>query len=157
MTVTALPAKLAGEPLSDREAVADICYASFAALDHGDEQLLRSVVTPDIHTFIANKTNNSADELKANVFDHVGTKLDTVHYLTNMRVSVDTPTTARVTFVAQAVHCRSGKGNEPGPNKYTTGAHYLCSAVKADGVWRLKDMESNHVWSEGDRAVMKGA
>ncbi|KAI1781280.1 hypothetical protein F4818DRAFT_398596 [Hypoxylon cercidicola] len=156
MTVTALPAKLAGPPLSDREAVADICYASFASLDHGDEQLLMSVVTPDIHTFIAGKTCDGAADLKAKVFDHVGVKLDTVHYLTNMRVSVDTPTAATVTFAAQAVHCRPGKGSEPGPNKYTTGAHYRCAAVKADGVWRLSEMESNHLWADGDRSVMKG-
>ncbi|KAI0432405.1 hypothetical protein F5Y09DRAFT_301726 [Xylaria sp. FL1042] len=156
MPVTPLPAKLAGPPLSDREAVADICYASFASLDHYDEQLLMSVVTPDIHTEIAGKTCSGAEDLKAKVLENVGKKLDTIHYLTNMRVSVDTPTTARATFNAQAVHCRPGKGSEPGPNKYTTGAIYRCAAVKSDGVWKLSEIESNHLWAEGERSIMKG-
>ncbi|OTB05893.1 hypothetical protein M426DRAFT_121108 [Hypoxylon sp. CI-4A] len=156
MTVTPLPARLPGPALSDREAVADICYASFASLDSGDEELLMSVVTPDIHTFIANKTCDGAEDLKAKVFNHVGKKLDTIHYLTNMRVGIESPTTARVTFTAQAVHCRPGKGAETGPNKYTTGAIYSCSAVKVDGLWKLNEMESNHLWAEGDRSVMKG-
>ncbi|RYC64038.1 hypothetical protein CHU98_g2145 [Xylaria longipes] len=155
MPVTPLPVKLAGPPLSDREAIADICYASFASLDHSDEQLLMSVVTPDIHTEIAGKTCNGAEELRVNVFEHIGKKLDTIHYLTNMRVSVDTPTTASITFTAQAVHCRIGKGQEPGPNKYTSGAIYRCAAVKSGGVWKLKEMESNHIWAEGDRSIME--
>ncbi|KAI0173497.1 hypothetical protein GGR52DRAFT_543242 [Hypoxylon sp. FL1284] len=157
MPVTPLPFQLPGPALSDREAVADVCYASFAALDHADEALLMSAVTPDIETAIAGKTCSGAADLKAKVFDNVGVRLETVHYLTNMRVSVDSATGATVTFAAQAVHSVPGKGAEPGPYKYTTGAHYRCHAVKADGVWRLDRMESNHIWADGERSIMKGA
>ncbi|KAI1084744.1 hypothetical protein F5B20DRAFT_523049 [Whalleya microplaca] len=154
MPFTPLPAKLAGD-LSERAAVADICLLSFASLDQADEQLLRSVVTPDIQTNIAGKTCSGADDLKAKVMDNVGKKLDTIHYLTNIRVSVDTDTTARATFTAQAVHCLPGKGLEPGPHKYTTGARYSCAAVKLDGEWKLKEMNSDHIWAEGERSIMK--
>ncbi|KAI2633120.1 hypothetical protein GGS26DRAFT_555370 [Hypomontagnella submonticulosa] len=156
MPVTPLPAKLAGPPLSDREAITDVCYAAFASLDHADEQLFMSVITPDIHTDVAGTICNGVDELKAKVFERIGKKLDTIHYLTNIRVSVDTPTTARVTFAGQAVHCRIGKGSEPGPNRYTTGANYRCVVVKSDGVWKMKEMESYYIWAEGDPSVMEG-
>ncbi|MCJ1434879.1 hypothetical protein MMC27_004249 [Xylographa pallens] len=153
---TPLPAHLAGPPLSDREAIADACYRAFASIDHVDKELLLSSVTPDVHTDIANKICHGADELLTKVWDNVSHHLDTVHYLTNMRVSVDTATTARVTFAAMAMHCRLGKGYEPGPNKFSTGAIYNCDAVKLDDVWRLKMMKSNHVWGDGDPSIMAG-
>ncbi|KAI1325189.1 hypothetical protein F5Y16DRAFT_401652 [Xylariaceae sp. FL0255] len=155
MTVTPLPTQLAGEPLSDRDAIADLCYGAFAGLDHGNEQLFMSAMTPDIHTFIAGKECNGAEELKAKVFDNVGKKLDSIHYLTNMRVNIDAPSTASVTFNVQAVHCRTGKGFEPGPNRFTTGAIYRCTAVKVDNAWKMREMESNHIWAEGERSIMR--
>lgn len=153
---TPLPAKLAGPPLSDRDGVADACYRAFASIDHPDKELLLSSAAPDIQTDIAGKTCNGIDELQSKVLNNVSNKLDTIHYLTNMRVSIDTATTARVTFMAQAVHCRLGKGYEPGPNKFTTGAIYNCDAVKMDDLWKLKVMKSSHVWGEGDPSIMAG-
>lgn len=151
---TPLPAKLAGPPLSDRDAVADACFRAFASIDQCDQELLLSSVVPDVHTDIAGKVCNGSDELITKVWNNVSKYLDTVHYLTNMRVSIDTPTTARVTFTAMAVHCTLGKGYEPGPNKFTTGAIYNCDAVKVDDLWRLKTMKSSHVWGDGDPSIM---
>ncbi|KAJ4363935.1 hypothetical protein N0V83_009388 [Neocucurbitaria cava] len=140
---TPLPSKLAGPPLSDREAVADACFRAFASIDHAEESLLKSSCTADIYTDIASKVCNGYDELKTKVWENVATKLDTVHYLTNMRVSVDTPTTAR--------------GYDPESGKFTTGAIYNCDAVKEDDdVWKLKTMKSSHVWGEGDPSIMAG-
>lgn len=153
---TPLPSKLAGPPLNDRDAITDVCYRAFASIDHADEELLLSSCAPDIHTEIAGKICRNYEELKTKVWENVSNKLDTVHYLTNMRVSVDTDTTARVTFTAMAVHCRLGKGYEPGPNKFTTGAIYNCDAVKVDDLWKLKLMKSSHVWGDGDPSVMAG-
>lgn len=153
---TPLPAQLAGPPLSDRDAVADACFRAFASIDHADKELLLSSVTEDVYTDIAGKVCDGAEELLTKVWDNVSNKIDTIHYLTNMRVSIDTATMARVTFTAMAVHCRLGKGYEPGPNKFTTGAIYNCDAVKVDNIWRLKKMKSHHVWGEGDHSVMAG-
>ncbi|KAH9895427.1 hypothetical protein F4778DRAFT_794308 [Xylariomycetidae sp. FL2044] len=163
VTLTALPNQLAGPPLSDREAVADVCYASFAAIDFADEALFVGACAPDIHTNINGRVCDGIEELKRRVFENAGRRLDTVHYLTNMRVSVDSDSdssaatataTARVTFAAQAVHCRPGQGGKLGVHKWTTGAVYSCVAAKYDGVWKLKEMESNHLWAEGDPSVM---
>ena len=105
-----LPAKLDGPPLSDREAIADACYLAFASIDHAKEELLSSSVTTDVYTDIAGRICDGYDELRTKVWEHVANNLDTIHYLTNMRVSVDTPTTGRVTFTAMAVHSKLGKG-----------------------------------------------
>lgn len=95
---TPLPAQLAGPPLNDRDAIADACYRSFASIDHADKELLLSSVAPDVCTEIAGKICSGADELVTKVWENVSYKIDTIHYLTNMRVNVDTPTTGRVTF-----------------------------------------------------------
>lgn len=152
---TPLPAKLAGAPLSDRDAIADACYRAFLSIDQSSEELLKSAVTPDVYTDIAFKVCDGYDELKNKVWVNVSERVDTIHYLTNMRVSVDTETTARVTFNAQAVHCELGKGYEPDSIKFTTGAFYNCDAVKVDDLWKLKMMKSTHIWSTGDRSIMK--
>ncbi|KAI0478556.1 hypothetical protein GGR56DRAFT_672574 [Xylariaceae sp. FL0804] len=159
VTLTPLPNRLAGPPLGDREAVADACYAAFAGIDFVDEALLLGACAPDIRTNINGRVCEGREELRLRVFENAGRKLDTVHYLTNMRVSIDDDGAAgkaRVTFAAQAVHCRPGKGNEPGKgdNQWTTGALYSCVAQKYDGVWKLKEMESNHLWAQGDPTVM---
>ncbi|KAL0930001.1 uncharacterized protein CTRU02_214821 [Colletotrichum truncatum] len=152
---TPLPAQLPGPPLSDREAIADACYRAFLSIDQCSEELLKSSVTPDVYTDIAFKVCNGYDELRDKVWVNVSNRVDTVHYLNNMRVSVDTETTGRVTFSAMAVHCILDKGYEPDSTKFTTGALYTCDAVKVDGIWKLKTMKSNHVWSTGDRSIMK--
>ena len=152
---TPLPAKLAGPPLSDREAIADACYRAFLSIDQSSEELLESCATPDIYTDIAFKACTGMEELKAKVWSRVNERIDTVHYLTNVRVSVDTETTARVSFNAQAVHCVLGQGYESASPKFTTGAFYHCDAVKVGDLWKLKSMKSSHVWSTGDHSVMK--
>ncbi|PYI02378.1 hypothetical protein BO78DRAFT_454185 [Aspergillus sclerotiicarbonarius CBS 121057] len=154
---TPLPAKLAGPPLSDRDAVADACFRAFASIDQSNEELLKSSVTDDVYTDIAFKVCDGYDELRNKVWTNVSERVDTVHYLTNMRVSIDTETTARVTFCAMAVHCIVGKGYEElDSTKFTTGAFYNCDAVKVEeGWWKLKVMKSTHIWGTGDRAIMK--
>lgn len=156
MHSTPLPAKLPGPPLNDREAIIDTCYRAFASVDHADEELLKSSCTSDIHTEIAGKVCNGYDELRTKGWENVSSNLDTIHYITNVRVSIDDPTTARVTFTSMAVHCRLGKGYEPGPNKFTTGAIFNCDVIKVDDDWRLKTMISNHIWAEGDPSIMAG-
>lgn len=154
---TPLPIKLAGPPLSDREAVADACYRAFLSIDQSSEELLKSSVTPDIYTDIAFKVCDGYDELKSKVWTNVSDRLDTIHYLSNMRVSIDTETTARVTFNAMAVHCVLGKGYEPDTQKFTSGLLYHCDAVKVDDLWKLKRMKSSPIWCTGDRSIMKPA
>lgn len=153
---TPLPALLAGPPLSDRDAIADAAYRAFLSIDQSSEELLKSSVTPDVHTDIAYKVCNGYEELRDKVWTNVSARLDTIHHLSNVRVSVDSEDTGRVTFCAMAVHCVLEKGYEADSPKYTTGAIYTCDAVKTDdGLWKLKTMRSNHIWATGDDSVMK--
>ncbi|OAL02142.1 hypothetical protein IQ06DRAFT_346735 [Phaeosphaeriaceae sp. SRC1lsM3a] len=155
-----LPAVLPGPTLSDREAVADACFRAFASIDQCDLELLKSSITDDITTDIASKPCDGAEELITKVWTHVAHNLDTVHYLNNMRIAIDTETTARVSFMAMAVHCKLGDGYDLAPgSKFTTGAVYECEAVKGEqeGFWRLKAMKSNHIWGSGDQGIMKPA
>ncbi|KAL4865187.1 hypothetical protein BDV12DRAFT_175041 [Aspergillus spectabilis] len=152
---TPLPAKLVGPPLSDREAIADACYRAFLSIDQCNEELLKSAVTEDVYTDIADKVCNGYDELRNKVWTNVSNRLDTVHYLTNMRISIDTETTARVTFSAMHVHCVLGKGYEQEVPKFTTGALYDCEAVRVEDAWKLSVMVSSHVWATGERSIMR--
>jgi hypothetical protein len=150
----ALSAKLPG--LTDREAIADAVYRAVLAFDHADEALLRSALTEDV---VAEMPGSPPAEgiaaIKATVFDRVS-KLDTTHFISNVRVSIESAATAKLTCSAQAQHVRPGKGFEPGPNKFMSGGFYACDVVKDGNLWKLKTWKANIVWVEGDMSVMAG-
>jgi hypothetical protein len=150
----ALPAKLAGA-LTEREAIADALYRAVLAFDHADEALLLSAMTEDISFEILGASHNGIPEIKAAVFDRVS-KLDTTHFISNIRISIESATTAKMTCSATAQHVRPGKGFEPGPNKFTSGGLYLCDVVKVDDLWKIKSWKVNVVWVDGDPTVMNG-
>lgn len=149
----ALPAKLPG--LTDREAIADTLYRAVLAFDHADEALLLSAITEDIVAEMPGSSAKGIQELKAAVFDRVS-KLDTTHFLSNIRISIESITTAKVTCSALAQHVRPGKGFEPGPNKFTSGALYICDVVKIDDLWKIKSWKADIVWVDGEPSVMTG-
>lgn len=150
----ALPANLAGA-LTDREAIADALYRAVLAFDHADEELLRSAVTEDISGEIAGTASSGISEFKARIFDRVS-QLDTTHFLSNIRVSIESAMTAKATCSALAQHVRAGKGREPGPHKFTTGGFYLCDMVRVGELWKLKTWNARMVWVDGEPAVMTG-
>lgn len=123
-----LPAQLQGQH-TEAEAVADALYRAVLAFDLDDEALLRSAVTGEISMRMPGIINvNGIQELKEKVFDRVS-KLDTTHFLSNMRVNISSAATARATCSATARHVRPGKGFESGPNKYMSGGLYSCELV----------------------------
>ncbi|KAI8949129.1 hypothetical protein F4801DRAFT_554449 [Xylaria longipes] len=158
MAFSALPAALPG--LTDRESITDTLYRAVLAFDHGDDALLRSAVTEDVTAEMPNSPpTSSIPALKAAVFDRVAYGIDTTHFLSNIRISVESgASTAQASCSALAQHVRKGKGFEPGPHKFTSGGLYLCDLVKeeASGLWKIKAWKFNLVWVDGDRAVMTG-
>ncbi|KAI0509424.1 hypothetical protein F5B22DRAFT_329078 [Xylaria bambusicola] len=152
--VFALPASLAGG-LTDREAIADALYRAVLAFDHADEALLLSAITPDISAQMPGSSAKGVVEFKAAVFDRVS-KLDTTHFLSNVRVSIQSSATAQASCSALAQHVRPGKGFEPGPNKFTSGGMYLCDLVKVGELWKINNWSANITWVEGDPSVMAG-
>ncbi|KAI1120364.1 hypothetical protein F5Y10DRAFT_258586 [Nemania abortiva] len=158
MAFSALPAALPG--LTDRESIADALYRAVLAFDHGDDALLRSAVTDDVVAEMpGSPPASSIAALKAAVFDRVAFGLDTTHFISNVRVSMDSgASTAQVSCSALAQHIRKGKGFESGPHRFMSGGMYLCDVVKQDasGLWKIKTWKANIVWVDGDPAVMTG-
>ncbi|KAK9237015.1 hypothetical protein V1525DRAFT_405379 [Lipomyces kononenkoae] len=148
-----LPAQLPG--LSDREAVADAVYRAVLAFDTADEALLRSALTEDVVVEMLGQSISGISELKAAVFDRVS-KLDTTHFISNVRVSIESATAAKVSCSALAQHIGTDKGLDPASSKYTSGGLYLCDTVKVDGLWKIKTWKANFIWTNGDPSVMAG-
>jgi hypothetical protein len=149
-----LPPNLSGA-ITEREAVADALYRAVLAFDHADESLLLTALTKDVAAEMPGSSAKGIPEFKAAVFDRVS-KLDTTHFLSNIRVSIESATTAKASASAMAQHVRPGKGFEPGPNKFTSGGLYLCELVKIGELWKIKDWKLNIVWVDGDPSVMTG-
>ncbi|KAH6656559.1 hypothetical protein BKA67DRAFT_552320 [Truncatella angustata] len=150
----ALPAELAGS-LTEREAIADTLHRAVLAFDNADDALLLSAITEDISVEMLGFSAKGVAEIKAAVFDRVS-KLDTTHFLSNIRVSIESATTAKVTCSALSQHVRPGKGLEPGSSKFTAGGMYLCDVVKVGSLWKISAWKMNIVWTEGDQTVMEG-
>ncbi|KAI1357758.1 hypothetical protein F5Y08DRAFT_323473 [Xylaria arbuscula] len=148
----ALPAYLAG--LSDREAIADALYRVVLAFDHADEELLRSAITDDISAEVPGSSSKGVAELKAVVFDRVS-KLDTTHFLSNVRVNIQSASMAQASCSVMAQHVRPGKGFEA-DSKFTGGGMYLCEMVKIGDLWKISNWKANIIWVEGDPSVMDG-
>ncbi|KAI1425908.1 hypothetical protein F5Y12DRAFT_745172 [Xylaria sp. FL1777] len=149
-----LPATLSSG-LTDREAIADALYRAVLAFDHADEVLLLSAITPDISASMPGSSAKGVAEFKAAVFDRVS-KLDTTHFLSNVRINIQSATTAQATCSALAQHVRPGKGFEPGLNKFTSGGMYLCDMVKVGELWKISNWRANIAWVDGDPTVMAG-
>lgn len=155
-----LPAALPG--LTDREAIADAMYRAVQAFDTGDEAILRSALTDDVEMsfFAGGQTlmqGKGIAELKHIVFDRVGSRIDTVHYLTNVRVLLHPGADeAQATCNAIDQHCRQGKGAEAGPHRYTCGLVFGFDLVRVGDLWKAKRWNAKVIWSDGDAEVMKG-
>ena len=88
-----LPAQLPGA-ITDRQAITDALYRAVLAFDHADESLLLTALTEDIAAEMPGSSAKGIPEFKAAVFDRVS-KLGTTHFISNVRVSIDSATTAK--------------------------------------------------------------
>ncbi|KAF5700340.1 hypothetical protein FMUND_14372 [Fusarium mundagurra] len=150
----ALPAELTGG-LTEREAIGDALYRAVLAFDHADEALLLSAITEDIDAEMPGSTAHGIAEFKAAVFDRVS-KLDTTHFLSNVRINITSSRTATATCSALAQHVRPGQGVDPSSAKFTSGAFYACEMVKVGDLWKMKAWKANIIWLDGDPTVLAG-
>ncbi|CZR49506.1 uncharacterized protein FPRO_15866 [Fusarium proliferatum ET1] len=149
-----LPAQLAGG-LTEREAIGDALYRAVLAFDYSDEALLLSAITEDIDAEMPGSTAHGVAEFKAAVFDRVS-KLDTTHFLSNLRVNIASSSTATATCSALAQHVRPRQGADPSSAKFTSGAFYTCDMVKIGHLWKMKTWKASIIWLDGDPAVLAG-
>ncbi|KAK7209025.1 hypothetical protein V2G26_016203 [Clonostachys chloroleuca] len=147
-----LPAKLSGA-LSDREKIADTLYRLVAAFDHADEDLLQSALTDDVVVEIVGfPSSKGISELQEAIFGRVS-KLETTHSISNIRVSIESTTSARASCTSVAQHARPGKGFEQGPHRLLGGGFYICDLIKEGDIWKIKQWMAKPIWYEGDPAI----
>ncbi|KAL5600592.1 hypothetical protein FOVSG1_008404 [Fusarium oxysporum f. sp. vasinfectum] len=149
-----LPAQLTGD-LTEREAISDALYRAVLSFDHADEALFLSAITDDIDAKMPASTAHGIAEFKAAVFDRVS-KLHTTHFLSNVRINIESSSTATATCSALAQHVRPGQGADPSSAKLTSGAFYACDMVKVRHLWKMKTWKANNIWLDGDPTILAG-
>lgn len=156
MTIPNLPATLS-PALTPREAITDAVYRFALALDTGDLALFDSAFLPDSTFEINGKVISGLPALHTDCFEPIS-KLDTSHFITNVRVNIaESGTEAALTASVLSQHYRGGKGMETDQKSLMAGSVYYVDLVK-DGegeLWRIKALQLSSDWVEGDWAVMK--
>lgn len=153
------PSSLSG--LSEREAVTDALYRAIIGCDHHDAELFNSAwagedVSMELHDDNKRVLPNLS-LIRTHVFDRVG-PMDTTHNLGMVRVDVKPGAdTATLTATSTAVHAPPGKGRDPEGIKYTVGGEYSVELIKdGTGLWCIKRVVLNVVWTQGDASLMGG-
>ncbi|CAI7584244.1 unnamed protein product [Penicillium palitans] len=156
MAAPALPVSLT-PALSEREAVADALYRSVLAFDTADEVLFKSSLTEDA-VLVLNGTVLEGYEAIYNGSYVTIAKMDTNHFLTNMRINITEESKAQVSCSALSQHYRGGEGMKPGSDFLLGGGHYAVELVKdaGDGLWKIKHWTLKTTWGQGDWAYILG-
>lgn len=141
--------------LSPREAIVDAVYRIVNAFDFNDTELFNSSLTEDAVLDFNGKPMEGRETIRQTLFEPVA-KLDTTHFVTNIRVDIKEETNASVSTTTLAQHFRTGEGNKPGATRYMAGCLYTIDLVKheKEGVWKIKYFKLKLVWTEGDQDVM---
>lgn len=146
-------------PLSGREAVADAVYRALLGLDTNDAKLFESGLTEDVIFTVNESTTHGREALVSGSFAKLS-KLDTTHFLTNVRVHIDEGgATASLTASALSQHYRGGEGMDPKAERYLAGTLYFLDLVRDDdeagGIWRVKNWKIRTSWNEGNVAIVQ--
>ncbi|EED13338.1 conserved hypothetical protein [Talaromyces stipitatus ATCC 10500] len=138
-----LPAALT-PVLSGREAIIDALYRCVSAF-------------ADDAVFDLNGTiMDGIDAINAQCFASIS-KMDTTHYLTNIRINILDGSKAEVTCTALAQHYHGGEGMKAGAIPLLAGSFYWVDLVRdaGDGLWKVKKWKLKTSWGQGDWGVFK--
>ncbi|BCS04004.1 uncharacterized protein AKAW2_70882S [Aspergillus luchuensis] len=140
-------------------------YRCLWGFDTADAALFASSFAADDCVFDLNgKVMHGLEEIKAKCFDSIA-KLDTTHFLTNVRVSyVEGESTAVGTSCGLAQHYAPGQGLRDNSRSLLVGSLYWYEFVKDEsdggggggGLWKIKHWRVKSVWSEGDWSILQG-
>lgn len=146
--------------LTQREAIADALYRAAIASDHHDSALFESAwagedVSMEIHDD-NKRVLQGLSLIRTIILNKVG-PMDTTHNISMIRVNYqDGADTASLTATSMAQHAAPGTGRDPNGIKYTVGGEYAVDLVKDDGgVWKIKKLVLNVIWSSGDASLMQ--
>ncbi|KAK3690573.1 hypothetical protein B0T22DRAFT_463896 [Podospora appendiculata] len=156
--VMKLPVIISPPSHSDREAITDCIHRLILGLDTNDSELFDSALAEDAKWELHIKTLQNRQEIHEQSYDTDIVKLDTTHYVTNIRIHMaDSGSEASVSTMYEAHHYRGGRGTIPGAARYSTGGVYFLRLVRdADdaGGWRINYMKMKPIWTEGDRLLV---
>lgn len=148
--------------LTQREAITDALYRAAVGSDHHDTALFNSAwagedVSMEIHDE-KKRVMPNLSLIRTHVLDKVG-PMDTTHNISMVRVDVeDGADTATLTATSTAQHSPPGMGRDPAGPKYTVGGEYCVELVKDEaGVWKIKKLVLNVIWTQGDASLMGGS
>lgn len=156
-SIPSLPATLT-PVLSSRDAIADTLYRCVLGLDTSDPALFDSAFTSTATFSINGKVSSGLPAIHTDCFDVIS-KLDTTHFVTNIRINIDdSGVKAAATASSLAQHYSGGKGLEPDQPRLLTGAQYYADLVKDEGsgLWKIEVFKMTTSWAEGDWAVING-
>lgn len=153
MAAPALPASLT-PALSDRDAIADALYRGVIAFDTADEVLFKSALTEDAVLVLNGTVMEGYEAIYSGCYVNIS-KMDTNHFLTNMRINITEESKAQVSCSALSQHYRGGEGMTPGSDFLLAGGLYAVELVKdaGDGLWKIKHWTLKTTWGQGDWAV----
>jgi hypothetical protein len=154
-----VPTVLSHPSPSDRDAITDCVHRLMLGMDTNDSEVFDSALAPDAKWELHIKTLEGRQAIHDQCYDSDIVKLDTTHYVTNIRIHVaESGSEASVSTLYEAHHYRGGRGTIGGAARYSTGGVYFMKMVKdqtwADGVWKINFMKMKPIWTEGDRILV---
>ncbi|SCW00887.1 LAFE_0D00320g1_1 [Lachancea fermentati] len=142
--------------LSTREAVVDALYRFVTGLDTSNIELFDSALTDDATFDLNGRVMKGLEEIHTYCYDTIS-KLDTTHFLCNVRVDYkEKETTANMTATALAHHYPDAQGTVKDSINFVAGSLYSVHLVRKvnDELWQIDQLTLNVVWSEGDMSVI---
>lgn len=140
--------------LLDREAAIDTVHRFVQGLDTADGELIGSTLAPDalMELRFASDSKDIAgrENTVATLMKQVGA-LDTGHYLSNFRVSVDGDS-ARLTCYCLSQHFASDEGHSANFGDFMLmGNHYDSDLVRTGrDTWLIRRLTVTSAWSHGN-------
>lgn len=140
---------------SEKDAITDSIYRAVLGLDTNDITLFRSAMFPDSKFTMNGNTLEGMETIENNMFKHIG-QLDTTHFLSNVRVTVESADTAKVSASALAQHYRAGDGAKPDTQRLLAGSLYMIDVKKdtKNGLWKCVHWNMKVSWFEGDMSIV---
>ncbi|KAL2808096.1 hypothetical protein BJX63DRAFT_439670 [Aspergillus granulosus] len=151
-----LPAALS-PALPVREAVADALHRFLMGMDTNDTALFDSAFTPDARWNLSGRHMDGLEAIHRECFDATIIHLDTTHYVTSIRISLNADETkASLSALYHAKHYRGGTGTVPGAPYFMTGGVYTLGLVNVEeeALWKINVFSMKKMWIEGDYSVM---
>ncbi|KAL2836898.1 hypothetical protein BJX68DRAFT_274314 [Aspergillus pseudodeflectus] len=164
-TIHPLPALLSPTP-TVREAVTDAITRFLVGLDTSDKSLFESAFTPTATLSTNGNVFQGLPAIITGCYDLIG-KLDTTHFLTNVRINVEEGEggkRARVTASVLSQHYRPGEGLRGagnGKDALVMGSLYWVEVVRDEEegegeFWRVQHLTLQSMWADGEWWILKG-